>query len=55
MCYGCDDHLGDSVCVVDGERFIAQVDECDEHFASVVGVDGARGVGEGDAVLCGEP
>lgn len=47
-----DDHLGDAVGVVDGEGFLGEVDQCDEHFASVVGVDGAWGVGECDAVLC---
>lgn len=52
---GCDDHLCDPVAVVDGEWLLSEVDECDEDFASVVGVDGARGVWERDAVLCREP
>ena len=51
---GGDDELGDAVLVIDGEGFFAQVNQGDEEFASVVGVDGARGVGETDAVLCGD-
>ncbi len=50
-----DDELGDAVGVVDGEGFFGEVDQGDEELASVVGVDGARGVGQGDAVLCGQP
>lgn len=51
---GGDDELGDAVLMIDGEGFFAQIDQCDEEFASVVGVDGAWGVGETDAVLCGD-
>lgn len=52
---GRDNHLCDPVGVVDGVGFFGEVDQGDEHLTSVVGVDGARRVGEGDAVLCGEP
>ena len=38
---GRDDHLRDAVAVLDGVGELAEIDECDEHFASVVCVDGA--------------
>jgi hypothetical protein len=43
--------LGDAVGVVDGVGLAPEVDQGDEHLAAVVGIDGARGVGDGDAVL----
>ena len=45
------DHLGNALAVVDDEVLIAEVDEDDAYFASVVGVDGAGAVQHGDALL----
>ena len=52
---GGDEHLGDAHVAFDGEGVWAEVDEGDHDLASVVGVDGAGGVGHGDAELHGEP
>ena len=52
---GGDDHLGDSVAVIDGVGLGAQVNERDEHLASVVGINRARRVGECNAKLGREP
>ncbi len=50
-----DNHLGDAVGVVDGEGLFGEIDQGDEELASVVGVDGSWGVGQGDAVVGGKP
>lgn len=49
-----DHHLGDAVAVVDGEVVLAEVDEYDSDFATVVGIDGAGGIDDGDSVVEGE-
>jgi len=52
---GGDDELGDAHVVGDVDWFFAEVNECDEEFASVVCVDGARCVWDGEPVLSSEP
>ncbi len=46
-----DEHLSQSHAAFDGEGCVAEVDEWELEFAAVVGVDGAWGVNEGDAVF----
>ncbi len=46
-----DNHLRDALAVVDDEVFVAEVDEDDAYLAAVVGIDGARTVEDGDALL----
>ncbi len=49
------DQLCNSHAAGDAERLLAQIDQDHAHFAAIVGVDGARRVGHGDAVLGGQP
>ena len=51
---GFDDHLGDAHGACDFEGLVAVVDEGDHDLSAVVGVDGAWGVGHGDAELGGD-
>ena len=44
-----EDDLRDAVAAVDDERLVGQVDEDDAYLSTVVGVDGAGGVEDGDA------
>src|SRR5436190_2355542 len=49
------DELCNSHAAADAERLLAQIDQDHADFAAIVGVDGARRVGHGDAVLGGQP
>ena len=49
-----DDHLGDSHAWFDCKPLSAQIDQRDRDFASVVFVDCAWGIGQGDSVAAGE-
>jgi len=49
-----DDELGDAVSGLDDEGRAAEVQENDFDLAAIGGVDGARGIGDGDGVLIGE-
>src|SRR5690242_1667187 len=49
------DQLCNSHAAGDAKRLGAQIDEDYAHFAAIVGVDRARRVGHGDAVLGGQP
>ncbi len=51
---GFDDELGDAHVAGDFEGGGAVVDEGDHDLSAVVGVDGAGGVGHGDAELGGD-
>lgn len=51
---GGDDHLGDAHAAVDGERLLAKVDQGDHDLAAIVGVNGAGGIDQRDAVAAGE-
>ena len=48
------DHLGDPLSPIDNERILAEVDEDHLDFATIVGIDGARTVQDGHAVLDGK-
>jgi len=50
----CRHQLGNAVAAADRERFSAEVDEDDLHFAAIVAVDGPWRVEAGDAMLDGE-
>ena len=47
-------HLGDALPVVDDEVFLREVDEQHHDFAAIVGINGARRVEHGDAMLQGK-
>ena len=47
------DHLGDALAGFHGLRLVGEVDEDDFDFAPVVGVNGAGGVDEAEALLDG--
>ena len=47
-------HLGDALPIVDDEIFLREVDEQHHDFAAIVGIDGARRVEHGDAMLQGK-
>jgi hypothetical protein len=49
-----ENHLGDTHARFDKEGLLTEVDEEDLDFAAVVGIDGAGGVEEGDAVMEGQ-
>src|SRR3954447_4036260 len=46
--------LCNSHAAADAERLLAQINKDYAYFAAVVGIDGTRGVGHGDAVLGGK-
>ena len=48
------DHLCYALAVVDGEGLVGEIDEDDADFAAIVGINGAWGIQNGDAVLDGQ-
>ena len=49
-----DNHLRDALSVGNDKRFIRKVDKDDTYLASVVGIDGAGRIEDGDAMLDGK-
>lgn len=49
-----DDHLGNALAVLDEERLVGEIDKDDADLATIVGIDGAGSVEDGDAVLDGK-
>ena len=49
-----DNHLGDALAVGNDERFVREVYQYDADLATIVGVDGAGRVEDGDAMLDGK-
>src|SRR4030067_3023842 len=49
-----DDHLGNSVSITDGERFLAEIDQEDTDLSSVIGIDRSRPIDDADSLLDGE-
>ncbi len=50
----CNHHLGNALAIVHYKVFARQVDEQHAHLAAIVGIDGARSVQHGDAMLQGQ-
>src|SRR6187399_740160 len=47
--------LCNSHAAADAERLVAEIHKDYAHFAAIIGVDGTRRIGHGDAVLGGQP
>lgn len=46
-----DDGLGNPVTIMNGNRLVGQVDEDNPPFSSVIGIDSARGIQDGESVF----